>query len=141
MRGGEVAAELPADWALSVSHVLLLFLQSPSASCLIARKHHPLVSMKLLRVLHDLRVPACFVQEVGSLARAGRFDQIVVESTGIGEPLPVAAAFAAVAPNGQMLADVAELDTMVCALRPVDDIAVLPARDDSLEYIHLRHVQ
>ena len=53
------------------------------------------------------------VQEVSSLASAGRFDHIVIESTGIGEPLPVAAAFAAVAPNGRMLADVAKLDTMV----------------------------
>ena len=68
-------------------------------------------------------------QEIGSLARASRFDHIVVESTGIGEPLPVAAAFAAVAPGGQMLADVAELDTMVSGLRLADGVAVLSASD------------
>lgn len=55
------------------------------------------------------------LQEVSALAAQSCFDHIVIESTGIGEPLPVAAAFAAVAPNGATLAEVAELDTMVRA--------------------------
>ena len=75
----------------------------------------------------------CPAQEIGSLARAGRFDHIVVESTGIGEPLPVAAAFAAVAQGGQMLADVAELDTMVCGLRRSDRFTVVSACNDTFQ--------
>ena len=51
--------------------------------------------------------------EVGRLAREGRFDQLVIESTGISEPLPVAETFTFAGEDGQSLADVARLDTMV----------------------------
>jgi G3E family GTPase len=53
------------------------------------------------------------LQEVGRLARDGRFDYLLVESTGIGEPLPVAATFTFELESGASLADVARLDTMV----------------------------
>ncbi|MCU0647244.1 MAG: GTP-binding protein [Gemmatimonadaceae bacterium] len=53
------------------------------------------------------------LQEVGRLAREGRFDYLLVESTGIGEPLPVAATFTFELDNGTSLGDVARLDTMV----------------------------
>ncbi len=53
------------------------------------------------------------LQEVRSLAEAGRFDQLVIESTGISEPLPVAATFSFVDEDGASLAQVARLDTMV----------------------------
>ena len=53
-------------------------------------------------------------QEVAALAADGRFDYLVIESTGISEPLPVALTFsAASASAGGGLADVARLDTMV----------------------------
>ena len=51
--------------------------------------------------------------EVGRLAREGRFDQLVIESTGISEPLPVAETFTFAGEDGKSLADVARLDTMV----------------------------
>ncbi|MFC7299553.1 zinc metallochaperone GTPase ZigA [Herminiimonas aquatilis] len=51
--------------------------------------------------------------EVGKLAKEGRFDQLVIESTGISEPLPVAETFTFVDDKGESLADVARLDTMV----------------------------
>jgi G3E family GTPase len=51
--------------------------------------------------------------EVARLAGEGRFDYLIVESTGISEPLPVAATFAFVDADGSCLADVARLDTMV----------------------------
>jgi G3E family GTPase len=51
--------------------------------------------------------------EVRRLADEGRFDYLLIESTGIGEPLPIAATFAFVDEDGRALADVARLDTMV----------------------------
>ncbi len=51
--------------------------------------------------------------EVRRLAAEGRFDYLVIEATGIAEPLPVAATFAFRDENGDSLADVARLDTMV----------------------------
>ncbi len=53
------------------------------------------------------------LQEVRRLADAGRFDYLLVESTGIGEPLPVAATFEFRDDKGQSLSDIARLDTMV----------------------------
>jgi len=53
------------------------------------------------------------LKEVRSLAEAGRFDSLVIESTGISEPLPVAATFSFVDEAGESLSDVARLDTMV----------------------------
>lgn len=53
------------------------------------------------------------IDAVGDLARAGRFDHLVIESTGISEPMPVAATFDWVFEDGSSLADLAVLDTMV----------------------------
>ena len=51
--------------------------------------------------------------EVGKLAKEGRFDYLLIESTGISEPLPVAETFTFRDENEQSLADIARLDTMV----------------------------
>jgi G3E family GTPase len=60
------------------------------------------------------------LREVNELARAGRFDYLLIESTGIAEPMPVAETFTFDMPNLSdlpevtgLLADVARLDTMV----------------------------
>jgi G3E family GTPase len=53
------------------------------------------------------------LSEVRALAEAGRFDYLLIESTGIAEPLPVAATFEFRDEHGRSLADVARLDTMV----------------------------
>ena len=53
------------------------------------------------------------LQEVGNLASEGRFDYLVIESTGISEPLPVAETFTFADEKGKSLSDVARLDTMV----------------------------
>ena len=51
--------------------------------------------------------------EVAALAKEGRFDYLVIESTGISEPLPVAETFTFAQEDGTSLGDVARLDTMV----------------------------
>ncbi len=51
--------------------------------------------------------------EVARLAAEGRFDYLLIESTGIGEPLPVAATFTFETEEGVSLSHVARLDTMV----------------------------
>jgi G3E family GTPase len=51
--------------------------------------------------------------EVKRLAAEGRFDYLLIESTGISEPMPVAATFSFFGEDGSSLADVARLDTMV----------------------------
>jgi G3E family GTPase len=53
------------------------------------------------------------VREVAALARELRFDALLIESTGISEPMPVAASFDFRASNGFCLGDFARLDTMV----------------------------
>jgi len=53
------------------------------------------------------------LQEVARLADEGRFDYLLIESTGIGEPLPVAATFHFELPGGDRLEQIARLDTMV----------------------------
>ncbi|MEL7348281.1 MAG: GTP-binding protein [Pseudomonadota bacterium] len=58
--------------------------------------------------------------EVRRLAAEGRFDYLLIESTGISEPLPVAATFEFRDAEGESLADVARLDTMVTVVDAVN---------------------
>ena len=60
------------------------------------------------------------LEEVGRLARDGRFDYLLIESTGISEPLPVAETFTIRGEDGQSLADIARLDTMVTVVDGVN---------------------
>jgi G3E family GTPase len=53
------------------------------------------------------------LKEVSRLARENRFDYLLIESTGISEPLPVAATFTFIDETGKSLSEVATLDTMV----------------------------
>lgn len=53
------------------------------------------------------------LEQVRKLAKDGKFDYLLIESTGISEPLPVATTFDFRDENGLSLSDVAELDTMV----------------------------
>jgi G3E family GTPase len=53
------------------------------------------------------------LKEVRRLAGEGRFDYLLIESTGISEPLPVAATFEFRDQDGESLSDIARLDTMV----------------------------
>ena len=60
------------------------------------------------------------LKEVTNLANQGRFDYLVIESTGISEPLPVAETFTFADENGISLSDVADLDTMVTVVDAVN---------------------
>ena len=60
------------------------------------------------------------LEEVGQLAREGRFDYLLIESTGISEPLSVAETFTFRDEEGRSLADVARLDTMVTVVDGVN---------------------
>ncbi|MFK3983573.1 GTP-binding protein [Micromonospora sp. NPDC050397] len=86
------------------------------------------------------------LDEVARLARQGRFDYLLIESSGISEPLPVAATFAfGIEPDagpeagpegaggtGGVLADLARLDTMVTVVDAPNLIAQIDA-GESLE--------
>ncbi|MGJ5090667.1 zinc metallochaperone GTPase ZigA [Bradyrhizobium oligotrophicum] len=60
------------------------------------------------------------LKEVRTLAESGRFDYLVIEATGISEPLPVAATFDFRDEHGMSLSDVARLDTMVTVVDAVN---------------------
>ncbi|SQG01017.1 putative cobalamine biosynthesis-like protein [Paucimonas lemoignei] len=60
------------------------------------------------------------LEEVSRLAQDGRFDYLLIESTGISEPLPVAETFTFRDEAGKSLADMARLDTMVTVVDGVN---------------------
>lgn len=60
------------------------------------------------------------LKEVRHLSEEGRFDYLLIESTGISEPLPVAATFDFRDEFGESLSDVARLDTMVTVVDAVN---------------------
>lgn len=60
------------------------------------------------------------LDEVRRLAAEGRFDYLLIESTGISEPLPVAATFDFRDEFGESLSDVSRLDTMVTVVDAVN---------------------
>ena len=76
------------------------------------------------------------LQEVARLAGEGRFDYLIIESTGISEPLPVAETFTfPLDDSGSSLSEVAQLDTMVTVvdakniLRELDTLDTLADRE------------
>ena len=77
--------------------------------------------------------------EVNKLAKEGRFDYLVIESTGISEPLPVAETFTFADEDGVSLSDVSKLDTMVTVvdaanfLKDYDEAKSLKDSGESLE--------
>ena len=60
------------------------------------------------------------LEEVRRLASEDRFDYLLIESTGVSEPLPVAATFDFRDEQGVSLSDVARIDTMVTVVDAVN---------------------
>ena len=71
--------------------------------------------------------------EVRRLADEGRFDYLVIESTGISEPLPVAATFAFELEDGSCLGDAARLDTMVTVVDALNFLDEIDSADELAE--------
>ena len=100
------------------------------------RKEEKLVEMSNGCICCTLRED--LLEEVTKLALEGRFDYLVIESTGISEPLPVAETFTFADENGVSLSDVADLDTMVTVvdamnfLKDYDEAKYLQETGESL---------
>lgn len=70
------------------------------------------------------------LEEVARLARERRFDYLLVESTGISEPLPVAETFAFTDEQGESLSALARLDTLVTVVDAVNFLRDYCSRDE-----------
>ncbi|MFF0537951.1 GTP-binding protein [Streptomyces coelicoflavus] len=73
------------------------------------------------------------LEEVDRLAREGRFDYLLIESSGISEPMPVAATFAFARDDGATLGDLARLDTMVTVVDAANFLPELAGGDELAE--------
>jgi G3E family GTPase len=82
-----------------------------NAGAAISRTEEKMVEMSNGCICCTLRED--LLLEVRKLAAEGRFDYLLIESTGIGEPMPVAATFDFEDEDGVSLKDVARIDTMV----------------------------
>ena len=99
-----------------------------SASPRLSRTEEKLVELSNGCICCTLRED--LLQEVASLAREGRFDYLLVESTGISEPLPVAETFTFADEQGKSLASLARLDTLVTVVDARNFITDYCSRDE-----------
>lgn len=88
---------------------------------------------------------ADLLEQIGALARQQRFDYLLIESTGISEPMPVAETFAFLDAEGFSLSELARLDTLVTVVDGSHFQALLEspdivARDDAQEDTPKRHL-
>ena len=110
------------------------FIQNGEAS--LSRTEEKLVEMSNGCICCMLREDLLI--EIEKLAKENRFDYLVIESTGISEPLPVAETFTFEDEEGNSLSNFAELDTMVtvvdCAhfFDNLDSMESLKDRGESL---------
>jgi len=93
----------------------------------LARSEESLVEMTNGCICCTLRDD--LLKEVRALAEAGQFDSLVIESTGISEPLPIATTFSFRDEDGKCLGDVARLDTMVTVVDALNLLADYSSQD------------
>ncbi|WP_419735422.1 GTP-binding protein [Pseudomonas sp. COR18] len=88
---------------------------------------------------------ADLLEQISGLARQQRFDYLLIESTGISEPMPVAETFAFLDDKGFSLSELARLDTLVTVVDGSRFQALLEspdsiARNDANEQAPKRHL-
>ncbi|MBA2658100.1 MAG: GTP-binding protein [Nitrosospira sp.] len=89
-----------------------------NAGAALSRTEEKLVEMSNGCICCTLRED--LLTEVHKLCAEGRFDYLLIESTGIGEPMPVAATFGFRDEKGNSLNDLARIDTMVTVVDAVN---------------------
>jgi G3E family GTPase len=67
--------------------------------------------------------------EVNRLCEAGQYDYLLIEGTGVAEPMPIAATFSFRDENGRSLADIADIDTMATVVDAASLIANYSSAD------------
>lgn len=72
---------------------------------------------------------ADLLEQISMLARQQRFDYLLIESTGISEPMPVAETFAFLDQEGFCLSEVAQLDTLVTVVDGSNFLTLLSSTD------------
>ena len=73
------------------------------------------------------------LEQVALLAAEKRYDYLLIESTGISEPMPVAATFSFANEDGHSLSDLARLDTMVTVIDGEKFLQDMDSYDDLLD--------
>jgi G3E family GTPase len=81
------------------------------------------------------------MNEVSKLASEGRFDYLLIESTGISEPMPVASSFIFDMGDGACLADVSTLDTMVTVVDASHFLKLYESQEDLVEAQLAEHAE
>jgi len=94
----------------------------------LARTEEKLVEMSNGCICCTLRED--LLVEIKKLALENRFDYLVIESTGISEPLPVAETFTFTDEQNNSLSDFARLDTMVTVVDAFNFLKDLESLDD-----------
>lgn len=74
------------------------------------------------------------LREVSRLAKENRFDYLLIESTGVSEPLPVAQTFTFADENGYSLESLTRLDTMVTVIDAANFLRQFQDADTLAEY-------
>ncbi len=85
-----------------------------NAEASLSRTEEKLVEMSNGCICCTLRED--LLKEINNLAKQNKFEYLVIESTGISEPLPVAETFTFEDENGNTLSKIAKLDTMVTVI-------------------------
>jgi G3E family GTPase len=94
---------------------------SSNAGAALSRTEEKMVEMSNGCICCTLRED--LLLEVRALAAEGRFDYLLIESTGVGEPMPVAATFDFEDEHGHSLNQVARIDTMVTVVDALNLLA------------------
>jgi G3E family GTPase len=99
-----------------------------TGAALLSRVDEKLIEMQNGCICCTLRED--LLVEVGKLATEGRFDYLLIESTGISEPLPVAETFTFEDATGKTLSELARLDTLVTVVDAKNFLADWQSEDD-----------